>query len=88
MNRRNARTLLVVLLGAAVWMMAIHLLFFSGQGLFGISGIGMTAVALMAINRPWLYPDAPPLPRKALIRSIVVAAVMGTGFSVLFGSMK
>jgi len=87
MQKRNAAILLIVLGLTAVWMAALHLVVFPGRGLFGISGIGITAVALMFLNRRWLVPGAPPLPRGALNRSIIVAAGMGTGFSLIFGAL-
>ena len=77
MNKRNALRLLAVLGGAAIWMIILHLILFPGQGIFGVTGLGMTAVALMFFNRDWLQPSAPPLPRQALLRSVVIALVLG-----------
>lgn len=87
LQKRNTKVLLIILALTAVWMIALHLLLFPGQGFLGISGIGMTAVALMFLNRQWLLPLAPPLPRPAVQRSIALAVVMGTGFSLMFGAL-
>jgi|GEM_PF-3477704 len=87
MQRRNALTLVMVLIAVAVWMTVIHLILFPRQGILGISGIGLTAVALMFFNRYWLAPGAPALPRPIILRSLMVAAILGTSFVLLFGAI-
>jgi hypothetical protein len=87
MQKRTALVLLAILGLTAIWMIGFHLLLFPQQGVLGFSGIGMIAVALMAINKQWLYPSAPPMPRQALVRSVLVALVLGTCLTLLFGAL-
>lgn len=79
--------LLGVLALTGVWMTLLHMILFRKQGLLGISGIGITGVALLALNRPWLLPNAAPLSRQALRRSVMVALVLGASFVLLFGAI-
>lgn len=87
MHTRNALLLAGVVVGATVWMIVLHLLLFSGSGLPGISGIGITCVLLLALNRSWLHPDAEALPRVMLRRSLFVALVLGSSFVLLLGAL-
>jgi hypothetical protein len=87
MHKRNTLRLLAVLGGTAVWMVLLHLLIFPGQMSIGITGIGMTGVALMVINRDWLHPAARLMPRPVLLRSALIAAVLGASFVLLFGAL-
>ena len=87
MQKRNAMVLLVILVLTGIWMIALHMVVFPEMGLLGLSGIGMIAVVLMAINRRWLLPGAPPMSRETLNRSILIAAGMGTMLSLLFGAL-
>jgi hypothetical protein len=87
MQKRNAIVLLIILGLTGIWMTALHMVVFPVMGVLGLSGIGMIAVILMALNRRWLLPDSPPLTREALNRSILVAAGMGTLLSLLFGAL-
>lgn len=87
MQKRNTLVLLGVLALTGVWMTLLHLALFRGQGLLGISGIGMTGVVLLILNRPWLLPNAEPLPRLALRRSVTAALILGASFVLLFGAI-
>jgi hypothetical protein len=87
MNRTNALVLLAVLAGAAVMMLLLHALLYPESAGLGISGIGLTGIALMVANRRWLHPLAPPLPRAALVRSIGIALFCAIAFTILFGSL-
>lgn len=87
MQKRNAVVLLVILGLTGVWMVALHLLVFPGQGAFGLPGIGMIAVILMILNRQWLLPSALPMTRDVLNRNILVAVGMGTMISLVFGAL-
>lgn len=87
MQKRNALRLLALLGGTAVWMVILHLILFPGQGSFGITGIGITAVVLMVLNKDWLHPSAAPLPQRMLVRSAIVAFVLGCSFVLLFGAL-
>ncbi len=87
MQKRNAVALLVILGLTGIWMTALHMVVFPDVGILGISGIGMIAVILMALNRRWLLPDSPPLSRDALNRSILIAVGMGTFLSLVFGAL-
>ena len=87
MHKRNALWLLALLGGTMIWMVIFHMIIFPGQGSFGITGIGVTAVVLMFFNRNWLHPAAAPLPRQMLVRSGVIAFVLGCSFVLLFGAL-
>jgi len=87
MHKRNALRLLALLGGTMVCMVILHLILFPGQGSFGITGIGITAVVLMALNKDWLHPAAPLLPRHRLVRSGLVALILGCSFVLLFGAL-
>ncbi|MEP7220379.1 MAG: hypothetical protein ABI876_15755 [Bacteroidota bacterium] len=87
MHRRNGFILLGVLGLVAVAMIVVHIVVFRRQGYFGISGLGMTAVALMFLNRRWLHPSAPPLPRKMLLRSLLIGGMIGLSFTFFFGAL-
>jgi hypothetical protein len=41
----------------------------------------------MFFNRYWLAPGAPVLPRPIILRSLLVAAILGTSFVLLFGAI-
>ena len=77
----------MIVIGTAVWMTAVHLLLFAKQGLIGISGIGLTAVALMFLNRWWLLPSSPAYPRPLIVRNALISAILGTSFVLLFGAI-
>jgi hypothetical protein len=77
----------MIVIGTAVWMTILHLILFPGQGLLGISGIGITAVALMLLNRWWLLPSSPAYARPLILRNALIAAILGTSFVLLFGAI-
>ncbi|MDB5034580.1 MAG: hypothetical protein JWQ98_1821 [Chlorobi bacterium] len=87
MHRRNGFILLGVLGLIAVAMSVVHIVVFPRQGYFGISGLGITAVALMFLNRRWLHPSAPTLPRMMMVRSLLVGGLLGISFTLFFGAL-
>jgi hypothetical protein len=68
-------------------MVILHLILFPAQSSIGITGIGITAVVLMALNKDWLHPAAHPITRAMIVRSIVVALVLASSFVLLFGAL-
>ena len=87
MHRRNSLILLGLLAATAVWMTVVHLVLFPSQGFIGITGIGITAAAVLMLNRQWLQPDAEKLPPIMVRRSLFLCGVLGTSFTLLFGGM-
>ena len=87
MNRTNAITLLIILISTALVMLAIRMIVFPQHPPLAVAGIGSVAVILMLLNRRWLAPGAPAMPRMAVLRSIAAALILGIGMALLFGAM-